>query len=80
MLAGAKPAVTPFGSPLADNAICDWNPYRAAVVSFTVVDAPRDTAAPGALDASEKLGGGKTVRLTIWVLVTPPPVAVTVTL
>ena len=45
-----------------------------------VVDAPGETEALVALGVSEKLGGGRTVRVTSWVLVTPPPVAVTVRL
>jgi hypothetical protein len=45
-----------------------------------VVDAPGDTEALVALGVSEKLGGGKTVRATGCVSVTPPPVAVTVRL
>jgi hypothetical protein len=80
MLAGVKLVVTPLGSPLADSSICDWNPYSAAVVILMVVDAPADTIALVAAGVSEKLGGGKTVRLMGCVLVTPPPLAFTVKL
>jgi 3-deoxy-D-manno-octulosonate 8-phosphate phosphatase KdsC-like HAD superfamily phosphatase len=78
MPTGAKLAVTPFGNPVTDNAICDWNPFSAAVVSFTVADALGDTVALMALAVSEKPGGGATVRLNGCELITPPPVPVTV--
>jgi hypothetical protein len=80
ILGGAKLAVTPAGNPLADNATCDWNPFHTAVDSLIEAELPGATAALVALVVSEKLGGGKTVRLTACVFVTPPPVAVTVRL
>ena len=80
MLAGSKFAVTPFGSPLTDNATCDWNPFSAAVDTTIDVAPPRATVALVALGVSVKLGGGTTVKLTGCVFVTPPPVAVTVRL
>jgi hypothetical protein len=80
MPAGERIAVTPLGAPLTDNVICDWNPYNAAVFKVKLAHVPGDTLALVALAVSEKVGGGKTVRLTDWVLVTPPPAAVTVRL
>jgi hypothetical protein len=80
MLAGAKPAVTPAGNEFADNATCDWNLFNTAVDSLIEAEPPGATVALAALDASVKLGAGKTVRLTGCVFVTPPPIAVTVRL
>ena len=75
-LVGAKVAVTPLGSPLADKAMAELNPVPAAVVTVMAVDAARATLAVVALNESVKVP--VTVRLRVCVLVTPPPVAVTV--
>jgi hypothetical protein len=64
MLAGAKLAVTPVGSPLTDNTTADWNPFSAAVDSLIGVEPPAVTVALVVLDVSVKLGGIKTVRPT----------------
>lgn len=40
MLAGAKLAVTPVGSPLTDKASCAWNSLNTAVDSATCAEAP----------------------------------------
>jgi hypothetical protein len=79
MLAGAKLAVTPLGSPLTDNATAHWNPFSPAVDSLIGVEPPGATVALVALGVSVKLGT-TTVRLSGWVFVSPPPVAVTVRL
>ncbi len=76
MLVGAKLAVTPAGSPLADNAIPELNPFPPAVVKVIETDPPRATLAVVTLDDNVKLP--ITVRLRVRVLVTPPPTAVTV--
>ena len=80
MLEGARLAVTPLGSPLADNTTGDWNPFNTVVESLIAVEPPGVTVALAAFNASVKLGAGKTVRLTGCVFVTPPPAAVTVML
>jgi len=80
MLGDARLAVTPLGSPLADNTTGDWNPFNAVVESLIAVEPPGVTVALAAFNASVKLGAGKTVRLTGCVFVPPPPTAVTVRL
>jgi len=80
MLEGAKLAVTPLGSPLADNTTGDWNPFNTVVDSLIAVRPPSATVVLVAFETRVKLGGGKTVRLTGCVFVTPPPTAVTVRL
>jgi len=77
MLAGVKAAVTPFGSPVSDRAMADLNPFTGAVVSVIVFEPPAVTLTLVALGVSVKLGV-KTVRVIVWVLITPPPVAVAV--
>ena len=79
MLAGAKPAVTPAGRPLADRATADWNPPVTAVVKVTAADPPVDTVLPDALALNDK-PGTITVRLNGCVLMSPPPDAVIVRL
>lgn len=79
MLVGAKLAVTPEGSPLTDSATDELNPFNAAVETVTRAEPPAVTVALVALGVSVKLGTA-TVRLNGEVLVTPPPVAVTVRL
>src|ERR1041385_2276419 len=77
MLAGAKLPVTPVGSPLTENTIAELNPLATAVVNTMRVDPPRTTLALAALDESVK-DGDSTVRAKVWVLVMPPPTAVTI--
>jgi hypothetical protein len=52
MLVGAKPAVTPLGSPLIEKAMAELNPVPAAAVNLTDADAPRATLAVARLDES----------------------------
>jgi hypothetical protein len=80
ILVGAKLAVTPAGNEFADNATCDWNPFHTVVDSWIEAEPPGARVALAALGVRVKLGGGKIVRLTGCVFVTPPPVAVTVRL
>ena len=80
IVVGAKFAVTPLGSPLTDNATADWNPFNPVVDNWIDVEPPGATVALAALGVSVKLGGGRTVRLTGCVFVTPQPIAVTVRL
>ena len=75
MLAGAKVAVRPAGSPLTDNVTAELNPVPAAVVIVSGVEAPGATLALVALDDSVKLALDCTVRLNARVLVVPPPTA-----
>ena len=77
MLVGAKPAVTPIGSPLIDKATADLNPFANVVVRVMWVEPPRATLALKALGVRVKAGVG-TVRLTACVLVIPPAAADTV--
>jgi len=80
MLLGAKLAVTPFRSPLTDNATADWNPLSAAVDSLIAVEAPATTVALVILGVSVRPGGITTVNPTGRTTVSPPPEAVTVRL
>jgi hypothetical protein len=74
---GEKLAVTPLGSPATDNARAEANPLAITVPSVILDAASGDTAALATFAAKVKLGT-TTVRFRAKVLVTPPPVAVTV--
>lgn len=76
MLVGAKLAVTPAGSPLTESASAALNPLTAAPVTMMGVDPPRATVTLAPLSPSVNIGP-ITVRLSVCVLVNPPPVAVT---
>lgn len=76
MLAGANVGVTPLGNPVTDRATAGVNPFTLAMVRVTGVDPPGATLALLEPAVRVKLGGGATVRLSAWVLVTPPPLAV----
>lgn len=56
MLAGANVAVTPAGSPLADNAIAERYPLIVAVETVIVTGVPAATVALAALGVTVKLG------------------------
>lgn len=77
MLVGAKVAVTPLGSPLMEKATAELKPFTRAVVKLMEADPPGATLALVALSVSVKLGAG-TVMLNGRVAVSPPPVALTV--
>lgn len=68
--------VTPLGAALIDKASADLNPFTAEVVRVIVFDPPAATLRLEAFEVSVKVGVN-TVRLSVWVLVIPPPVAVT---
>ena len=72
VLAGAKLAVTPFGIPLTVNPTAAANPFAAAVVTVIGINPPRATTAFVPPSASVKLGP-MTVRLSVCVLLIPPP-------
>lgn len=78
MLAGEKPAVTPFGRPLTDSVTAELSPLLV-VVSVILAGLPTITFALVTLDVSVMLGTA-TVRLRGEGLVIPPPVAVIVRL
>jgi hypothetical protein len=78
ILAGEKLAVTPFGTPLMDRATAELNAFTRAVVKVMDAVAPAVTLALLAPGVSVKLAGCEIVRLRVWVLVTPPPVAIMV--
>lgn len=77
MLDRAQVAETPAGSPDAENDIDELKPAPGAVVKVIGSEPPGPRLPLVALDDSVKTG--KTVKLNVWVLVTPPPDAVTVT-
>jgi hypothetical protein len=76
-LAGAKLAVTPFGSPLTVSVIADLNPLTPAVDAVMGIDPPRDTVTLVPPSVSVKFAPTM-VRLSACVLVTPAPDPVTV--
>jgi hypothetical protein len=78
MLVGAKFAVTPLGRPDTDRAMAELNPFPTVVVKVICAELPVATLAFEGLADNVKVA--KTVKLSVWVLVIPPPVAVTVKL
>lgn len=78
MVVEEKADVTPVGRVLTLNATAAVNPLTRVVVRVMGMEPPGTTLALAALAESVKLGGGATVRLKDWVLVTPPPAAVMV--
>ena len=77
ILAGAKLAVTPAGSPLIDKATVELNPFNAETATTNVVELPTATLTPVGFEVSAKLGAA-TVTLKARARVNPPPVPVTV--
>lgn len=77
MLEGEKPAVTPAGSPLTDNATAELNPFKAVTVTINVVELPTFTLAPVGLGSMVKLTA-ETVTVNSIVRLNPPPDPVTV--
>ena len=80
--AGLKLAVTPEGSPEADNETLELNPPSAEVETVTLAELPWVTVMLEGARLNVKSGGCAVVTVTaiVVVWVTPPPVAVTVTL
>jgi hypothetical protein len=73
---GSNPTVTPVGAPVADSAMAESNPFNAAVVMVEVPVEPATAVA--AVPEIEKSGAAVTVRLTVVLCVSPPPVPVMV--
>ena len=65
MLPGARLAVTPLGTPVADNATADLNPFFTALVSVIAIELPLVTLALVALDVSVKPGAGAAVSVNV---------------
>jgi hypothetical protein len=76
MLEGANVAVTPLGSPVSEKATAELNPVPA--VEFTVMGRDTPWAMLALVALSPRVNVPDTVRLMACALVTPPPVAVTV--
>lgn len=74
-LDGVKVAVTPEGSPWTVNATAELRPPSIAVVRLTVAELPR--VSKSVVTPGDRVTAG-TKRVKVAVLVTPPPVAVTV--
>lgn len=74
-LEGVKVAVTPAGSPSTENVTAELRPPRTALVKLTVTVLPRFKTGDVVFDVRVRPG---TNRVSVAVLVTPPPVAVTV--
>jgi len=77
MVAGAKLALMPVGSPLTEKLTAELKVALAAVVKVTLLCPPRVTVT-AALAPRLKLGAISTVTVLLAVLMTPPPVAVIV--
>ena len=77
MLAGAKLAATPLGTPLTENAIAELKPLVPEVEVTSGATLPGATLTEVAPRDKLKLGGSR-VRLIVCVLLIPPPEAVTV--
>lgn len=75
---GLKDTVTPLPCPDADKAIAELKLPEMAVVMVEVPDRPRLTDNEVGDAERVKLAGPVTVSETVAVLVTPPPVPVTV--
>lgn len=71
---GLKLAVVPTGSPFADSATAELNPFAAVVATVVDRDCPGITPMPAAPRASARLGDG-IVRLNVRSFVVPPPTA-----
>jgi len=71
-------AVTPEGMPVTLTVTAELKLFAPTIVAVLVPLPPGPTLSDAGLTASEKLGGGSTVSESEAVLVTPPPVAVTV--
>jgi hypothetical protein len=71
-------AVTPAGMPLTLTVTAELKLFVPWVDAVVVPLPPGATLIDAGLTVSEKLGGGSTVTASEAVLVTPPPVAVTV--
>ncbi len=75
---GLKLTVTPLGWPVADNVIEELKPFNAVVVMLEVPDVCRATVTALGEALMLKSPAAVTVRETVVVCVTPPPVPVAV--
>jgi hypothetical protein len=73
-----KPAVVPEGRPEAESVMEELNPPLTAVLISEEPDVVRATLSEVGDAETVKSGAGVTVRVTVVLLVTPPPVPVTV--
>ena len=74
MVEGLKLAVVPTGSPFADSATAELNPFAAEVATVVDSDSPGITPTPPAPKANVKLGV-RIVRVNVRSFVVPPPTA-----
>jgi hypothetical protein len=79
MEAGLKPTVTPAGSPLADRLTAALNPFNTVVVTVAVFEPPCAALTDVGKADMVKSGVTETVRFTMVVCVTFPPIPVMVT-
>jgi len=75
---GLKLTVTPVGAPLEDSVTAELNPLTIVVVIVEVPFAPCATLTELGEAEMAKSGGATTVRLTVVLCVSPPPVPVIV--
>jgi hypothetical protein len=75
---GLKLTVTPDGCPLADNATAELKPLLPIKVMVEVPLLPCVNEIEVKLAAIENVGAAVTVRVTVDVCVSPPPMPVTV--
>jgi len=75
---GLKLTVAPLPCPDADKAIAELKPPETVVIIVELPELPRDTVSEVGDAETAKFGGAATVSDTVVVLVTPPPVPVTV--
>jgi hypothetical protein len=78
MLAGAKLAVIPLGTPLTARLTAALKLVLAVVVKVTLPRLPAATVSELGETASVKVGGTSRVTVLVAVLVIPPPAAVMV--
>ena len=78
IVAGLKPTVTPVGIPAADSAMELLKPPVAVVEMVEVPWFPSATVSDDGEAEMVKLGGPVTVKVTVVLCWTPPPLPVTV--
>jgi hypothetical protein len=75
---GLKLTVTSTVAPLEDNATGELNPFSSAVVIVEVAEPPADALTEVGAAEIVKSGAGVTVKFTVVLCVSPPPVPVMV--
>jgi hypothetical protein len=73
-----KPTVVPDGTPEAESAMEELNPVPAVVVTVEMSDIVRGIKSDAGEADTVKVGAAETVRVTVVLLMMPPPVPVTV--